>query len=65
MKGKYEKPFIGSERVFSLASQACDVLRECPGICQDNITYVPCHPFVYKVHYEFCPAINPNPVGHS
>ncbi len=65
MKRKYEKPFIGSERVFSLASQACDVNRDCPGICQNNITYVPCYPFDYKVRYEFCPAIPPNPVGQS
>jgi hypothetical protein len=65
MKRRYEKPFIGSERVFSLASQACDVNQRCPGICQDNIMYLPCYPFIYKVKYEFCGGPPPNPVGQS
>ena len=65
MKRRYEKPFIGSERVFSLASQACDVNHDCPGLCQNEITYVPCYPFEYKVRYEFCGQINPIPVADS
>lgn len=65
MKRRYEKPFIGSERVFSLASQACDVNQRCPGICQDNLLYLTCYPFDYKVKYEFCGPIPPNPVGQS
>ncbi|HUU57878.1 MAG TPA: hypothetical protein VMW93_11080 [bacterium] len=65
MKRRYEKPFIGSERVFSLASQACDVNVYCPGVCQDHITYIICYPFDYKVKYEYCTQIPPNPVGKS
>ena len=34
MKSKYVKPTVGSERVFSLTSQACDVNQACPGDCQ-------------------------------
>ena len=42
MKRRYEKPYVGSERVFSLASQACDVLEPCPGICATLIAYDAC-----------------------
>jgi hypothetical protein len=65
MKRRYEKPFIGSERVFALGSQACDVNKYCPGICQNNILYAPCYPFEYKVRYEPCGSPPPNPVGRS
>jgi hypothetical protein len=65
MKRKYEKPFIGSERVFSLAAQACDVNHDCPGLCQDNIMYLSCYPFDYKVRYEYCGQLPQNPVASS
>jgi hypothetical protein len=65
MKRRYEKPHIGSERVFSLASQACDVNQDCPGLCQTNILYLICYPFDYKVRYEFCGPIPPVLVSKS
>ena len=65
MKRRYEKPYIGSERVFSLASQGCDVNEQCPGICQTNIAYLICYPFDFKVQYEFCGPIPQNPIGKS
>jgi len=58
MKRKYAKPTIGSERVFSLAAQACDVNQRCPGPCQDNLMYE--KPFCtqpWKVENIFCGEI--------
>jgi hypothetical protein len=64
MKRTYEKPFIDSERVFGLASQACDLNHDCPGICQNNAMYASCYPFDYKHKYEFCGPV-PNPRADS
>jgi len=57
MKRKYAKPTIASERVFSLAAQACDVNQPCPGICQDNILYESCIGYEWKVENIFCGEI--------
>ncbi|UCH77819.1 MAG: hypothetical protein JSU81_08840 [Candidatus Coatesbacteria bacterium] len=64
MKRRYEKPTIGSERVFSLAAQACDVDRT-EGLCPQNITYEPCYPFSWKVQNLFCGQIPDPPVIRS
>jgi hypothetical protein len=65
MKRRYEKPTVASERVFSLASQGCDVNRESPGVCANNITYEPCYPFSYKVRNLFCGDPGQNPTSRS
>ncbi|MEE8641148.1 MAG: hypothetical protein V3T41_12145 [bacterium] len=64
MKRRYEKPYVASERVFSLASQACDVNQPSPGICASGIAYEGCY-FEYKVHYITCGPIPPLPVMSS
>jgi hypothetical protein len=64
MSRKYEKPRITSERVFSLASLACDVNQRSPGPCADNITYEGC-PFEWKVKDITCGVIPPLPVEKS
>jgi hypothetical protein len=65
MKRRYEKPYVASERVFSLASQACDVNKPSPGICSAGIAYEGCYPFDYKVRYIGCGVIPVNPVMSS
>ncbi len=65
MKRKYEKPYVASERVFSLASQTCDVNLLSPGECATGITYEACYPFSWKVRNEFCGIIPINPVSKS
>lgn len=65
MKRTYEKPTIGSERVFSLASQGCDVNRDCPGTCQTGLMYEECYPFSWKVQNIACGLIPANPVEKS
>lgn len=66
MKRRYEKPYVASERVFSLASQACDVMCPCPGICASSITYEECYPFSWKVRNLLtCGVIPVNPVMSS
>ena len=57
MKRRYVKPTIASERVFSLASQACDVNQRCPGECQNNIMYEGCVGYEWKVVNIFCGEI--------
>jgi len=58
MKRKYVKPTIASERVFSLAAQACDVQFYCPGACQSGIMYEkPFCEFEWKVKNIFCGEI--------
>jgi hypothetical protein len=57
MKRKYVKPAIASERVFSLAANACDINQRCPGPCQDNITYEGCVGYEWKVENIFCGEI--------
>ena len=57
MKRKYVKPTIASERVFSLAAQACDVNMYCPGACQSGIMYEDCYPYSWKVKNIFCGEI--------
>ncbi|MEE9457314.1 MAG: hypothetical protein V3W11_09225 [bacterium] len=64
MKRRYEKPYLASERVFSLASQACDVSQPSPGICSSNITYEACF-FPWKVRNITCGVIPPLPVEKS
>ncbi len=64
MKRRYEKPYVASERVFSLASQACDVMKECPGICASEIAYEGCYK-PWKVKDVFCGSIPINPVMRS
>ena len=64
MKRRYEKPYVASERVFSLASQACDVNQPSPGICSAGIAYEICA-FEYKVRYIGCGPIPPLPVMSS
>jgi hypothetical protein len=56
MSRKYEKPRITSERVFTLASQACDVNQPSPGICASEITYEDCY-FKWKVENITCGII--------
>jgi hypothetical protein len=56
MTRKYVKPTIASERVFSLASQACDVLEKCPGFCQTELMYEGCLK-EWKVKNIFCGEI--------
>lgn len=57
MNRKYVKPTVASERVFSLAAQACDVNQRCPGECQSGITYEACYPYSWKVENIFCGEI--------
>jgi hypothetical protein len=59
MKRKYVKPTIASERVFSLAAQACDVNMYCPGLCQSEIMYqsTGCGYYSWKVKDIFCGEI--------
>ena len=64
MKRKYEKPYVASERIFSLTSQACDVMEPSPGICGSGIAYEIC-PFKWKVRYIGCGPIPINPVMSS
>ena len=63
MKSKYEKPTVGSERVFSLTSQGCDVNEACPGDCQTLLRYDLCT-LPWKVRNEICGVII-NPVRKS
>lgn len=56
MKREYVKPTIASERVFSLAAQACDVNQYCPGACQSEIMYEGCGKS-WKVKNIFCGEI--------
>lgn len=65
MSRKYEKPRIKSERVFSLASQSCDVNLESPGICASEITYEACGMFAWKVQNITCGVIPVPPVSKS
>jgi hypothetical protein len=65
MKRRYEKPYVASERVFSLASQTCDVPQKSPGECASSITYEECYPFSWKVQNVFCGTIPINPVPWS
>jgi hypothetical protein len=65
MSRKYEKPRITSERVFSLASQACDVDCPSPGVCASEITYEACYPFSWKVKDITCGIIPIPPVYKS
>ena len=64
MKRRYEKPTIGSERIFSLAAQACDV-DQSEGLCAQNITYEACYPFSWKVQNLFCGELQLPPVLKS
>ncbi len=65
MSRKYEKPHITSERVFTLASQGCDVNDPSPGTCASKITYEICEPFSWKVENITCGLIPPLPVSKS
>ncbi|NIT36187.1 MAG: hypothetical protein GTN49_06770 [candidate division Zixibacteria bacterium] len=56
MKRKYVKPTVASERVFSLAAQACDVEYYAPGWCQDELIYETCRS-PWKVENVFCGEI--------
>lgn len=55
MKREYTKPTVGSERVFSLTSQSCDVGYESPGNCATLAKYDEgiC-PFPWKVQTMVC-----------
>ncbi|MEE9456145.1 MAG: hypothetical protein V3W11_03230 [bacterium] len=64
MKRRYEKPYVASERVFSLTSQACDINEPSPGICGSGIAYEPCF-FAWKVRYVGCGSIPVLPVEKS
>lgn len=64
MKRRYEKPYITSERVFSLASQACDVNQPSPGICGSGIQYEGCY-FPWKVRNITCGVIPLPPLEKS
>ena len=61
MKRSYEKPTVGSEPVFDLTSQGCDVNQQCPGECQTLLLYEPgiC-PLPWKVQTSLC-GIMQNP----
>jgi len=56
MKRRYVKPTVASERVFSLASQACDVQYRAPGECQTGLMYEGCD-YEWKVKNIFCGEI--------
>jgi hypothetical protein len=64
MKSKYVKPTIGSERVFSLTSQGCDVNRDCPGDCQTWLRYEACI-LPWKLKDVWCGEFPLNPVEKS
>jgi hypothetical protein len=64
MKSKYVKPTVGSERVFSLTSQACDVNQQCPGACQTLLRYEACA-LSWKLQNVLCGEFPPNPVEKS
>jgi len=64
MKSKYVKPTVGSERVFSLTSQGCDVNRDCPGGCQTALRYEICG-LSWKPKNVFCGEFPANPVEKS
>ena len=61
MKRTYNKPTVGSERVFSLTSQGCDVNQQCPGDCQSLLMYEACY-LPWKVQNVLCgsPPASPN-----
>lgn len=66
MKRKYEKPTVGSERVFSLTSQGCDVNQQCPGDCQTLLLYeLGVCGLAWKVRDVFCGGPPTNPVEKS
>ena len=56
MKREYAKPTVGSERVFSLTSQSCDVGYQSPGHCATLAKYdeVSCPGFAWKVKTIVC-----------
>lgn len=64
MKSKYVKPTVGSERVFSLTSQGCDVNEGCPGDCQTLLRFEGCG-LHWKVRDILCGYFPPNPAEKS
>jgi len=63
MKKRYERPFITSEKIFSLTSQACDVNQA--GFCIVNIVYVRVCPYPYKAQSIPCGPPPTYPVTFS
>ncbi|MGD8717412.1 MAG: hypothetical protein PVH29_01195 [Candidatus Zixiibacteriota bacterium] len=65
MKKRYDKPSIGSQKVFSMTSQSCMVNQPSPGVCGDGIKYEGVCDFHYKIRNAECPDLGWPPVPFS
>jgi hypothetical protein len=65
VKKKYDRPSIGSQKVFSMTSQGCAVNRESPGYCADGMKYEQFCDYGFKLQNADCPELGWPPVPFS